>query len=444
MDQASVHHGFSEHPLGEKAQVLGEKAQALGKGTQKTSLVGHKVLVGVSGGIAAYKVCEVVSTLAKAGASVQVILTDAAQKFVTPLTFAALSRNTAYTDQDFWAAHHPRPLHIDLGEWADVFLIAPLSAHTLAQITHGLADNLLTNTLLASTCPVLLAPAMNTDMWEQETVQRNWQQIENLKRYHSVGPGMGRLACDRLGAGRMAEPSQILAHIQSLLQTQGQRDLTDKHLLISAGGTQEYLDPVRFIGNPSTGKMGIALTLAAHHRGATVTLVHGPMVPSLLASCLDLNRVDCIPATTAAEMHDAMRANFPAADWVIMAAAVADVKPSTYHPSKLSKTALPNSLPLTPVVDIIADLGQQKQSHQTLVGFAAQTGDIVAPAREKLVRKKLDAIAANPIDQQNSGFGGDQNQAVLLDRNNRQRTVPQCSKLQLAHVLLDFVKTIES
>jgi len=182
---------------------------------------GRRILIGVSGGIAAYKVCEVVSTLAKAGADVKVIVTDAAGEFVTPLTFATLSRHPAFTDKDFWQANHGRPLHIQLGEWAEVFVIAPLTANTLAKLVGGFADNLLTNTVLASNCPILLAPAMNTDMWEQPAVQRNWREVLADGRYHAANPGAGMLACDRAGVGRMAEPGEILPHIESLLYAKG-------------------------------------------------------------------------------------------------------------------------------------------------------------------------------------------------------------------------------
>lgn len=395
-----------------------------------------KILIGVGGGIAAYKVCEVVSTLAKAGAEVRVILTEAAQQFIAPLTLATLSRHTAYTDKDFWNPVHGRPLHIELGEWADVFLIAPLTANTLSKLAYGQADNLLTNTVLASTCPVLLAPAMNTDMWQQVTVQRNWQLVQTDPRFHNAGVGAGVLACDRVGTGRMAEPVQLLAHLESLLHTRGTRDLIGKHLLISAGGTREYLDAVRFIGNPSTGKMGIALAQAATHRGAIVTLVHAPMSTELLARLTDVRQV---PVTSAAEMQQALLQYYPDADWTIMAAAVADVKPAKFYPEKLPKSALPSALPLAPVDDIAAELGRLKQPHQRLIGFAAQTGDIVTPALEKLKRKKLDAIAANPIDLPNTGFGSDQNQSVFLDKDGREVAIAPCTKLQMAHHLLDFV-----
>ena len=395
-------------------------------------LQGKRILIGIGGGIAAYKVCEVVSMLAKAGAEVRVILTDSAQKFVEPLTFATLSRHPAYTDESFWQPTHYRPLHIELGGWAEVFLIAPLTANTLGKLASGLADNLLTNTVLASVCPILLAPAMNTDMWEQQAVQRNWRLVQADTRYHALSPGSGLLACDRVGAGRMAEPPEILAHLESLLCSP-QRDLAGLRVLVSAGGTREYLDPVRFIGNPSTGKMGIALARAALHRGAGVTLVHAPIAELP-------HGVRLVPVESAAEMQQTMMAHFSDADWIVMAAAVADVRPATFSATKLPKRSLPTQLDLAPVPDIVAELSGLKQPHQKLVGFAAQTGDILTPALEKLQRKGLDAIVANPVDQPDSGFGSDRNQAIFLDNQGKQMAIALCSKLEMAHRLFDFLR----
>lgn len=397
------------------------------------SFQARRILVGVGGGIAAYKVCEVVSTLAKEGADVRVLLTRNAQEFITPLTLATLSRHVAYTDQNFWSPQ-PRPLHIELGEWAELLVIAPLTANTLAKLVYGLADNLLTNTVLASTCPILVAPAMNTDMWEQPTVQRNWQLLQADARYHRVGPDAGILACDRVGAGRMAAPLEILTHVQSVLHTQGQRDLQGKRILISAGSTREYLDPVRFIGNPSTGKMGLALAQAALHRGAEVTLVHGPIAEPVPSG------VQAVSVTCAQDLEQAMQGHFPQADWIVMAAAVADVRPAQYSAQKLPKRDLPPSILLETVPDIVAGLSKLKQSHQRLIGFAAQTGDIETPALEKLKQKGLDAIVANPIDQPNTGFGSDFNQAILLDWQGHRVEINRCTKLQLAHHLFDFIE----
>ena len=401
----------------------------------------RRVILGIGGGIAAYKVCEVASSLAKAGMEVRPIMTTAAQEFVTPLSLATLCRHQAYTDQDFWSATQPRPLHIELGESADLLVLAPLTANTLGKLAHGLADNLLTNTVLASTGPVLLAPAMNTDMWQQPSVQRNWQQLLSDARYHAIAPGSGLLACDRVGPGRMAEPAEILAVIDSLLLTQGQRDLAGKQILISAGSTREYLDAVRFMGNPSTGKMGVALAQAAAHRGATVTLVHGPMVAAHRPA---LTGIQQIGVTTAAEMQQTLVAHLPQADWIVMAAAVADVKPRDRATTKLPKAALPDLLPLATVPDIAAQLAHLKTARQVLIGFAAQTGDIEPPARQKLEKKGLDAIVANPIDQENSGFSSDFNQAILLGRSGERQVVPLGSKRHLAHQIFDFVQALSA
>ncbi|TVP65761.1 MAG: bifunctional phosphopantothenoylcysteine decarboxylase/phosphopantothenate--cysteine ligase CoaBC [Leptolyngbya sp. LCM1.Bin17] len=399
-----------------------------------TSHAPRRVLLGICGGIAAYKVGYVISTLAKAGVEVRCLLTQQGQAFMPALTVATLSRHQAYTDDCFWQSDQGRPLHIALGEWAELLVIAPLSANTLGKLAYGLADNLLTNTVLASTCPVLLAPAMNTDMWQQRVVQRNWQLVMQDPRYHGVEPGSGVLACDRVGTGRMAEPDDMLMAIESRLHTGGQRDLVGQHVLISAGSTREYLDPVRFIGNPATGKMGVALALAALHRGARVTLVHGPIADTLQAR---LGSVQTIGVTSAVEMHQAMIHHLPQADWVVMAAAVADVKPATQADSKLAKAELPALLPLVPVPDILTDLAQRRQPHQKLIGFAAQTGDIVSPALDKLQRKGLDAIVANPVDVADSGFGSDRNQAIIITRNGDQIAIPPCSKLSMAHQIFD-------
>jgi phosphopantothenoylcysteine decarboxylase / phosphopantothenate---cysteine ligase len=398
------------------------------------STIPQRVLVGIGGGIAAYKVCEVVSSLFKAGIEVRVILTNGAEQFITPLTMATLSRHAAYTDRDFWAPTHQRPLHIELGEWADVFLLAPLTANTLGKLVHGLADNLLTNTILASTCPVLVAPAMNTEMWNQTPVQRNWQLLGQDSRYHSVGPDTGLLACDRVGTGRMAEPEEILVHIISLLHTRGNCDLLGKRVLISAGGTREFFDPVRYIGNPSTGKMGLALAQAAAHRGAIVTLVHGS-----LPTNNNIPTMEMVSIINSEEMQRQMLVHFPDSDITIMCAAVADVKPANYSAEKLPKKMLPSELKLVPVPDIIAELSKLKQPHQKLIGFAAQTGDIITPALEKLHRKQLDAIVANPVDMPDSGFGSDRNQAVLLKRNGDRINILPCAKLVMAHQILDGI-----
>lgn len=368
------------------------------------------------------------------------MLTAAAQEFVTPLTVTTLCRYPVYDETSLWQPIHERPLHIELAEWADLMLLAPLTANTLAKLVCGLADNLLTNTVLASDCPILVAPAMNTTMWQQSSVRRNWEQLQQESRYHCIGPGAGLLACDTVGLGRMAEPADILSYLASLEYSQGVRDLTGKTVLISAGGTREHLDPVRFIGNPSTGKMGVALALAARHRGAEVHLVHGPLMEPLSF----VSQINAAAVTGAEEMRSQLLKQFSTADWTIMAAAVGDVRPVRYSAEKLPKTLLPESLALELIPDILSELSQLKQPHQKLIGFAAQTGDIVTPAKEKLERKGLDAIATNPVDLPNSGFGSSQNQAILIDKTGRQLEIANCSKLSMAHQLLDFIYDLET
>lgn len=394
----------------------------------------HHVLIGISGGIAAYKVCEVVSSLAKRGIEVRVILTRSASEFVTPLTFATLSRHPAYTDADFWQPTNGRPLHIDLAEWADIFLLAPVTANTLAKLAYGMADNLLTNTVLASSCPILLAPAMNTTMWLQPTVQENWRKILQNPRYTAIAPTDGILACDAVGTGRMSEPEMILEYLESFLFTKGKQDLKGKKILVNAGGTREFIDPVRFIGNPSTGKQGIAIAQAALHRGATVTLI--------TASNSSVVGLDERAVSTAKEMHKAMLEEFPSADITIAAAAIGDVRSKLQSDRKLPKSELPLNLELEYIPDIVADLATRKGANQMLVGFAAQTGteqEILAAAKDKLKRKNLDAIAANAVNSSQTGFGTDTNQATFIGKNENILSTPLCSKLELAHRLFDFL-----
>ncbi len=395
------------------------------------------VLIGISGGIAAYKVCEVVSNMAKRGIEVRVILTKSAAEFVTPLTFATLSRQPAYTDADFWQPSNGRPLHIELAEWADIFLLAPVTANTLAKLAYGMADNLLTNTVLASTCPILFAPAMNTTMWLQPTVQENWRKLLQDNRYTAIAPTDGILACDAVGTGRMAEPEIILEYLESFLFTKGTQDLKGKKILVNAGGTREFIDPVRFIGNPSTGKQGIAIAKAAIHRGANVMLITASSVPLPTREELVVRVV-----RTAAEMHKAMLEEFPLADITIAAAAIGDVRSQFQSDRKLPKSELPLNLELEYIPDIVTDLTNRKRADQLLVGFAAQTGtiaEVLSAAKEKLERKGLDAIAANAVNSSQTGFGTDTNQATFIHKNGNTQSTPLCTKLELAHRLFDFL-----
>lgn len=394
------------------------------------------VLIGISGGIAAYKVCEVVSSLAKRSIEVRVILTKSAAEFVTPLSFATLARQSAYTDADFWQPSNGRPLHIELAEWSDIFLLAPVTANTLAKLAYGMADNLLTNTVLASTCPILFAPAMNTTMWLQPAVQENWHKLLQDKRYTAIAPTDGILACDAVGTGRMAEPEIILEYLESFLFTKGKQDLKGKKILVNAGGTREFIDPVRFIGNPSTGKQGIAIAKAAMHRGANVTLINASSLPFII------DGIDVKTVRTAAEMHKVMLEEFPLVDITIAAAAIGDVRALLQSDRKLPKSELPLNLELEYIPDIVADLATRKRPDQLLVGFAAQTGtevEVLLAAKEKLARKGLDAIAANAVNSSQTGFGTDTNQATFIHKNGNKQSTPLCSKLELAHRLFDFL-----
>lgn len=394
---------------------------------------GKNVLIGIGGGIAAYKVCSIISNLAKEGFNMRAILSPRAQEFITPLTISTLCRHPAYTDGEFWSASQSSPLHIELADWADLILIAPLTANTLAELSQGFAHSLLGNVVLASRVAILLAPAMNTTMWQQPVVQRNLQTLFADNRYHTLGPDSGRLACDAVGVGKMSSPEDILAYVRSLLITSGRRDYAQRTVLVSAGGTREFMDPVRFIGNPSSGKMGVAIAIAACSRGADVTLVAGPGVTLPTGFPITIRSI-----TTAEEMQNALKISFPSAELTVMAAAVADFKPTRYSNQKIPKASGPSTLPLESVPDLIQGLSNSKKANQRLIGFAAQTGDILAPAQAKLIKKGLDAIVANPIDQKDAGFDSDRNQAIWLDQQRRQIELPLMSKLDLAHRILDL------
>ncbi|PLS68035.1 MAG: bifunctional phosphopantothenoylcysteine decarboxylase/phosphopantothenate--cysteine ligase CoaBC [Cyanobacteria bacterium M5B4] len=396
------------------------------------------ILVGVTGSIAAYKTATIVSSLAKRGTEVQVVLSDRGCEFISPLTFATLSRRPAYTDRDFWQSGHGRPLHISLGEWAEVFLIAPLSANSLAKLALGLADNLLLNTVLASRCPIVLAPAMNTEMWQQPIVQTHVKQLQAQERFIFIMPTGGVLACDTIGTGRMAEPDTILDTLTSVIITKGKQDLKGKRILVTAGGTREHIDAVRFIGNPATGKQGRAIAQAACHRGAEVTLVS--------ANGAQMPECQTIGVSTATEMEKVLAAEFPRHDWLIMAAAVGDVRPVKSVNYKIPKEELISFLSLELIPDLVGNLCRHKRPEQKVIGFAAQTGtdgEIIAQGRQKLLAKQLDGIMINAIDRSYTGFGSDTNSGFFLDRQERIKSYPLVSKLELAHLLLNDILELE-
>lgn len=402
-----------------------------------------RILVGICGGIAAYKTCSLVSSLAKQGALLRVVMTTSAESFVSPLTFSTLARGAVFRDNDFWQPSFGRPLHIDLGEWGEALVIAPLSAHTLAKLTCGLADNLLLNMVLASACPVLLSPAMNTQMWMADSVQRNWKQIQQDKRFWALLPAEGRLACDTIGTGRMPEPEGIEAALLALLWTKGQKDWQGKKVLVTGGGTREPIDRVRFIGNPSSGRMGLALAAAAAFRGADVTFIHAPLDSGLdLAGIQMISGIKTVSVVSATDLEQALQLYFLETDYLFMAAAVGDVRPQQMAETKLPKEEIPLLLELERVPDLLKMMHYIKKPHQKVIGFAAQVQDPIPLAQTKLREKGLDAIIANPIDRPDSGFASFFNEAIFLSHTGKTQAIPRCSKQTLAHHILDFANTL--
>ncbi len=401
-------------------------------------LDGRRVLVGISGSIAAVKLPLVVSALVQRGAEVRCVLTASAAELVSPTALASLSRHRCYLDADQWSHQASRPLHVELAEWADLVLLAPLSATSLGRWVHGLADTLLASTLLATEAPVLAAAAMNTSMWMAAPVRRNWQLLHAMERVMPLGPAEGLLACDRQGSGRMAEPAQLLLALESLALRGWQRDWQGLRLLVSAGPTREPLDPARCLTNPSTGRMGVLLAQAARLRGAEVRLVHGPLQldPALL---LGLERV---PVQTAAEMERALIGAQPAADAIAMAAAVADHRRAAPLADKVPKQALERELAggWQTVPDLLAALVERRPAGQRILGFAAHSGDVLAQARAKHARKGCDLLFANPIDQPDAGFGAATNRGWLLGPGERVEELGPAGKLAIAHALLTALR----
>ena len=397
-------------------------------------LAGRRIVVGISGSIAAVKLPLVVSALAKRGAEVRCVLTPSAAELVSPVALAALSRHRCYLDADQWSATADRPLHIELAEWAQLVLLAPLSATTLGRWVHGLADTLLASTLLATEAPVLAAAAMNTSMWQSAPVRRNWQQLHGLERVLPLAPAAGLLACDRRGDGRMAEPDLLLLALESLALWGWRRDWQGRRLLVSAGPTREPLDPARCITNASTGRMGVLLAQAARLRGAQVDLVHGP----LAVEAAWLEGLQCHSTPTAAAMQQCLGDLQREVDAIAMAAAVADHRRSAPAAHKASKAELAASLGSgwEPVPDLLAELVSRRQGHQPILGFAAFSGDGLAAARAKWQRKGCELLFANPIDQPGSGFAAASNQGWLLGPGSSEQRLTLDSKLAIAHQLL--------
>ena len=409
--------------------------------TESDPLAGRRILVGISGSIAAVKLPLVVSALVQRGADVRCVLTPSAERLVSPVALASLSRHRCYLDADQWSHTAPRPLHVELAEWAELVLLAPLSASSLARWVHGLGDTLLASLLLACEAPVLAAAAMNTAMWDAPPVHANWQALQAMERVLPLGPAEGLLACDRRGAGRMAEPASLLLALESLAGWGWRRDWQGMQLLVTAGPTREWLDPARCLSNPSTGRMGVLLAQAARLRGATVDLVHGPL--QLEPAWLEGLR--CHPIQTGAELQQALAALQPAADAVAMAAAVADHRQAAPLTHKLDKSALQTALTSgwEPVPDLLQELVARRPSGQRILGFAAHSGAVLPQARAKFARKGCDLLFANPIDQPGAGFASTGNHGWLLGPGDAVAELQQMSKLALAHHLLSALRPPE-
>jgi phosphopantothenoylcysteine decarboxylase / phosphopantothenate---cysteine ligase len=390
------------------------------------ALRGARVLLGVSGGIACYKAVEVARLLGKRGAQIQVVMTQAATRFVGTITFSSLTHRPAYTDL---FEEEDRVLHVRLAREADLVLVAPATANVIAKMTHGISDDLLSAVLLTTTAPLVVAPAMHTEMWEHPATRANIQTLRE-RAVTIVDPEEGELAGGDEGVGRLADPASIVRAVAATF-AHG-RDLAGVRVLVTAGGTQEPIDPVRFIGNRSSGKQGFAVAVEAARRGARVTLVTGP---TWLA---DPDRVEVVRVRTAAEMREAVLARYADTDVVVKAAAVADFRPANPAGQKIKKDEGAPAIVLEPTTDILAELGKTK-TNQLLVGFSAETEDAVARARKKLSAKNLDLIVTNLVGKPGSGFEADTNAAVLLGADGSEMELPLQTKASVARAICDRV-----
>ena len=397
------------------------------------SLQGKKIVLGVSGGIAAYKAVELLRLLVREQAEVFVVMSSNAGKFITPLTFESLSGNPVYHEVFGEQSSASMP-HIRAAENADLLVVAPATASAIGKMACGLADDALSNLYLAFRGPVLLAPAMNDGMYSNPAVQENISRMKQ-RGVEFIDPEEGELACGTVGPGRLADPQRILRAVQSRLGKS--EDLKDLKILVTAGPTQEPLDPVRYITNPSSRKMGYAVAGQASQRGAKVTLISGPthLAPP--------NGVETIFCKQAGEMLALVNKHFPECDVLVMAAAVGDFQPDTVQKEKIKKKGEPLVLKLLPTPDILKEITKTK-SRQMVVGFAAESENVIQSAQEKLKRKNLDLIVANDISAPGIGFQSDSNQVTLIDKAGNIDSLPRLSKREIADVLLDRIKVKHS
>ncbi len=390
-------------------------------------LKGKKILLGISGSIAAYKSAVLTRLLIKAGAEVKVVMTEAAKEFVTPLSLSTLSKNTVLTDlveAGSWANH------VMLGRWADIMLIAPLSCNTLAKMAGGNCDNLLMAVYLSATCPVVVAPAMDEDMWHHATTKHNLKKISSWGNY-CIPVEKGELASGLIGEGRMAEPETIIKWVKDFFSNK--QELKGKKVLVTAGPTYEAIDPVRFISNHSSGKMGAAIAEEMNRRGADVTLVLGP-------SDLTVNSgIDIVRVQSAEEMYQACEKIFTHTDIAVMSAAVADYTPANTSSEKIKKESADLTLMLTETKDILKSLGAQKKKGQLLIGFALETNNEKENALKKLASKNADLIILNSLQDEGAGFGHDTNKITIFDKQGKEHPFDTKSKQEVA---VDIVNTI--
>lgn len=390
-----------------------------------------KILLCVTGGIAAYKAAALTSKLTQTGALVKVIMTPSAMEFIQPLTFQALSRNDVYYDT-FDEKDASKIAHIDLADWADLVLVAPATANIIGKLANGIADCMVSTTLLATTAPIWIAPAMNVHMYDHSAVRRNIQTLYN-DGYRFIEPSEGYLACGYIGKGRLEEPEKLVDLIRSHFNEE-QFELHNKNILVTAGPTREKIDPVRFFTNRSSGKMGYAIAEAAYEQGAMVTLISGPTALQPPAG------VECIQIETAQQMYEEVMKRYHDSDAVIKAAAVADYRPKTTYDEKMKKQDGSLVIELERTIDILKVLGEKKK-RQILVGFAAETDNVQAYALKKLKAKNLDMIVANNVKQQGAGFGVDTNIITIFTKDEQMIELPILSKKAAAKKIVKKIST---
>lgn len=395
-----------------------------------TMLSNKNIVIGITGGIAVYKSLDVISRLKKLGANVNVIMTKSAAEFVTPLSFQSLSQNYVVTEMfdepKTWDVEH-----ISLAQKADLFLIAPATANIIGKIANGIADDMLSTTVMATKAPVLVAPAMNTNMYNNRVVQRNIKTLKDLE-YKFIEPASGRLACGDYGVGKLAAPEDIVEGIIGVFKGLSNKPLKSKKVLITAGPTQEPIDPVRYITNHSSGKMGYSLAKASRDRGAKVTLISGP---TNLERPKGMKVVDILTAT---QMYEAVLEHFDEADIIIKAAAVADYRPKEVSDNKIKKRDSDLSIELFRNTDILLELGKMKKN-KVLVGFAAETKDLLENAKGKINRKNLDIIVANNISEAGAGFKGDTNIVSIIDSFGNTEKYDKMKKEDISDIILDKI-----